>query len=201
MSEVLYNACLLQHESRARGSQSNVSAQTITIPSVRDRPVNMLRSEFNVSICMPQIIPTQAFDYVASRSLRVVITRYLVPHGQEPLPSFCLRREIVRLAAVTEFGAAVAPHVVASFFFLYVGLAGWTFYDRSLRSALENMGLFDVQGGPGHVLLAGLAIVPRSTTRGAGVCSASEAGPLQPVFKDVVYMTVPAIGHGADHNI
>ena len=62
------------------------------------------------------------------------MTGLLVSHGQETLPSFRSRREIVSPTAVTEFRAAATLHVVASFLFLYRNLAGWTSHVSQGRS-------------------------------------------------------------------
>ena len=129
------------------------------------------------------------------------MTGLLVSHGQETLPSFRLRREIVSPTAVTEFRAAATLHVVAPFLFLYRNLAGRTSHDWSPEPALDYLRLFDVQGGPRRVLLAGLVVVPRSTTRSASECSAIEACPLKPVFADFVLVGVIAIGLGASHDV
>jgi hypothetical protein len=129
------------------------------------------------------------------------MTGLLVSHGQETLPPFRLRREIVSPTAVTEFRAAATLHVVAPLLFLYRNLAGRTSHDWSPEPALDYLGLFDVQGGPRRVLLAGLVVVPRSTTRSASECTAGETCPLKPVFADIVLMGVIAIGLGAGHDV
>lgn len=129
------------------------------------------------------------------------MTGLLVSHGQETLPPFRLRREIVSPTAVTELRAAATLHVVAPFLFLYRNLAGRTSHDWSSEPTLDYLGLFDVQGGPRNVLLAGLVAVPWSTTRSASECSAGEACPSKPIFADVVLVGVIAIGLGASHDV
>ena len=116
-------------------------------------------------------------------------------------PSFRPSPEIGCPAGVTELGATGAGHVVASICFLYHDLAGWALYDRPLLSIVHDLDLRRVQGRPRHVLLARLVSVPWSTTGSAGERPAAEAGPLQPVFVDVMHVAIFAIGHGTSHHV